>query len=80
MFSLPGELVRRDPETQFVVRKERLTAADLSILSRSMRRRLKRAARSPFDSTVLVVGRDGPDFTGNLVNHRKLVDLGIAEA
>jgi hypothetical protein len=80
MFSLPGELIRRDPETQFLVRKERLEGADLSMLPRSMQRRLKRAARSPFDSTVLVVGRDEPDFKESLASHRQLVDLGIAEA
>ncbi|WP_158226878.1 hypothetical protein [Amycolatopsis vastitatis] len=80
MFSLPGDLVRRDPETQFLVRKERLAGADLSMLPRATQRRLKRAARSPFDSTVLVVGRDEPDFKESLASHRQLVDLGIAEA
>ena len=79
MFSLPGDLVRRDPETQFLVRKEKLAGADLSVLPRSMQRRLKRAARSPFDSTVLVVGRDEPDFEESLAAHRQLIDLGIAE-
>ncbi|MEA5367215.1 hypothetical protein VA596_47345 [Amycolatopsis sp., V23-08] len=80
MFSLPGELVRRDPETQFLVRKEGLAGADLSMLPRSARRWLKRAARSPFDSTVLVVGRDEADFKESLALHLQLVDLGIAEA
>lgn len=80
MFSLPGDLVRRDPETQFLVRKERVAGADLSTLPRSAQRWLKRVARSPFDSTVLVVGRDEPDFKESLASHRQLVDLGIAEA
>ncbi|QKV74195.1 hypothetical protein [Amycolatopsis sp. Hca4] len=80
MFSLPGALVRRDPETQFLVHKERLAGADLSKLPRSVQRWLKRVARSPFDSTVLVVGRDEADFKESLAFHRQLVDLGIAEA
>jgi hypothetical protein len=80
MFSLPGELIRRDPGTQFLVRKEQLAGVDLSMLPRSMQRRLRRAARRPFDSTVLVVGRDEPDFKESLASHRQLVDLGIAEA
>ncbi|WP_410595428.1 hypothetical protein [Amycolatopsis sp. lyj-23] len=79
MFSLPGDLVRRDPETQLLVRKERLAGADLSMLPRSTQRWLKRVARSPFDSTVLVVGRDEPEFKESLAAHRQLIDLGIAE-
>jgi len=51
--------------------------ADLSMLPRSAQRRLKRVARSPFDSTVLVVGRDEADFKESLALHRQLVDLGI---
>lgn len=80
MYCLPGKLIRRDPETQFLVRKEKLVSADLSMLPRSMQRRLKRASRGPFDSTVLVVGREEPDFKESLAAHRQLIDIGIAEA
>ncbi len=80
LFSLPGDLIRRDPETQFLVRKEALAGADTSSLSRVMRLRLKRVQRNAFDSTVLVVGRGNERFADELAEHRKLVDLGIAEA
>ena len=79
LYYLPGDLVKRDPETQFLVRKENLLGADLSALSKIMQRRLKRVERNPFDSTVLVVGRDDENFKKNLPAYRQLVDLGIAD-
>ncbi|WIX98643.1 hypothetical protein QRX60_31840 [Amycolatopsis mongoliensis] len=80
LFSLPGDLVRRNPETQFLVRKECLVDVDLSSFSRVMRLRLKRVGRSIFDSAVLVVGHGSDRFNEDLAEHRKLVDLGVAEA
>ena len=79
-FSLPGDLIRRDPETQFLVRKERLVGVDMSSFSRVMRLRLKRVQRNAYDSTVLVVGRENERFGEELSEHRKLIDLGIADA
>lgn len=80
LFFLPGDLIKRDPETQFLVRKEKVVGADLSKVPATLRTDLKLAERNPYDSTVLVVGREDEDFDEYLAMHRQLVDIGLAEA
>jgi hypothetical protein len=79
MYYIPGDLVRRDPKTQFLVRKSKLVDMDLSEIPKRTQRLLRRVEENPYDSTVIVAARNEEDFGGALSDFQQLVDLGIAE-
>jgi hypothetical protein len=79
LYYLPGDLVRRDPETQFLVRKKHFAGADLSEFPKWARYILERVEENPYDSTVIVAGRAEEDFERTIAEFQQLVDLGIAE-
>ena len=79
MYHLPGDLVVRDPETQVLIRKDRLAAADLSQLPKSTVRMLRRVHENPYGSTAVVAGRAQKNFDEALAELRLLVELGIAQ-
>ncbi|MGW7532546.1 hypothetical protein [Amycolatopsis sp. NPDC054798] len=80
LFHLPGDLIRRNPESQFLAHKKHVEHADLSALSGTQQRLLKRVVKNQHDSTVLVAGRMRADFAARLADLRQLVDLGLATA
>lgn len=79
VFDLPGDLVLRDNATQFIITKtkasefdDRESLPDLADLV------IRKAARSQFDSIVVVAGGDASELAEDLEVLQKLVDLGIA--
>ena len=76
---IPGHLVRRDPETQFLVKRaplEESSQAELPLIGKSYRRRFK---SSPFDSFVAVAPRLSDSFEEIYVQLSELRELGLAE-
>lgn len=76
---VPGDLVRRDPETQFLVRRSSFHGVDpaqLPNLGRVLRRRFTKV---PFDSMVVAAPTRSRQFQDQLDELRELRDLGLAE-
>lgn len=76
---VPGELVRRDPETQFLVKRAPLEAypqAELPFIGKSYRRRF---STSPFDSFVAVAPTRSNTFEKLHAQLSELRALGLAE-
>ncbi|MEU4522967.1 hypothetical protein AB0F52_30195 [Amycolatopsis sp. NPDC024027] len=79
MWDVPGHLVKRDPETQFLVRRDAAAAANIDALPFYAQILIERAAEAPYETSVLAAPARSKDFEEALDAFRKLRDLGIAE-
>ncbi|MFB7339176.1 hypothetical protein ACFCZ6_03870 [Streptomyces hydrogenans] len=75
---IPGHLVRRDPETQFLLHRDRAEAADPEGFSRGARSYLTSARRSPYPTMVIVAPRRSRYFTSMLEDLESLRTARIA--
>ncbi len=76
---VPGNLVRRNPETQFLVKREVLEAhplEELPFIGESYRRRF---STSPFDSLVVVAPTRSDAFSEIHAQLSEMRELGLAE-
>jgi len=76
---VPGHLVRRNPETQFLVKREPLEAyphEELPLIGKSYRRRF---STSPFDSLVVVAPTRSDAFGKIQAQLSEMRELGLAE-
>lgn len=76
---VPGNLVRRNPETQFLVKREVLEAhppEELPFIGKSYRRRF---STSPFDSMVVVAPTRSDSFADIHAQLSEMRELGLAE-
>jgi hypothetical protein len=77
-YMVPGDLVRRDPETQFLLRREVITPAkDRLPIGPSIA--AARFESTPFDSIVAVVGRRSKNFARDLEEFEQVRKAGLAE-
>lgn len=79
-FSLvPGDRVRRDPETQFLLRREVVAQLDGSRIGPYAGGFLRRFETSPFDSLVAIAPRRSNHFRHYLADFERLRRDGLAE-
>jgi hypothetical protein len=76
---VPGHLVRRDPETQLLIHKDRVRDVDPESLPFPARFAAWHALRSPFDTVVAVASLPSKDFARELSELEELRRRGIAE-
>ena len=76
---VPGNLVRRDPETQFLVHREAALAAPPESLPGVAAIVAERAGYSPFDTIVAVAPTRSKNASRYLAHLQVLRDRGIAE-
>ena len=76
---VPGKLVRRNPETQFLVRREAAQAAALDSLPVYVSVLVERAAMSPYETTVAPVPTRSKNADRYRAQLQELRDRGIAE-
>ncbi|MFE2557187.1 hypothetical protein ACFXGT_14385 [Streptomyces sp. NPDC059352] len=79
LYYVPGHLVRRDPETQFLLHRDRLAGVDVKGLPLFAQIALERFDESPFDSIVAVAPRRSANFAERLEAYETLRSLGVAE-
>ncbi len=79
IWDVPGHLVKRDPETQFLIRREAAAAADIDALPEFAKIYVERAAEAPYETSVLAAPIRSKSFEETLNAFRRLRDLGIAE-
>lgn len=79
LYYVPGDLVRRDPETQFLLRREPAANADYRKLPQGAGLFLERFDHTPFDSIVAVAPKRSRRFRDLLDILRGLRTAGIAE-
>ncbi|GLW64880.1 hypothetical protein Arub01_31240 [Actinomadura rubrobrunea] len=75
---VPGELVRRDPETQFLLRREVVVPA-MDSLPRVVRIEASRFEDTPFDSIVAVAPRRSKHFERYLAEFQQAREAGLVE-
>lgn len=78
-YYVPGDLIRRDPETQFLLRRENLAGLDQSKLPEGAGIFLSRFEATPFNSIVAIAPKRSRQFQGLLDILQGLRDAGIAE-
>lgn len=76
---VPGDLVRRDPQTQFLLRRQSLNGIDTAELSSGRRFYFRRFEQMPFDSIVIVAPRHSKYFDDILAELTDLRARGLAE-
>ncbi|HEU5158261.1 MAG TPA: hypothetical protein VFU43_14795 [Streptosporangiaceae bacterium] len=77
-YMVPGDLVRRDPETQFLLRREVITPAkDRLPIGPGIA--ASRFESTPFDSIVAVVSRRSKNFARDLEEFEQVRKAGLAE-
>ncbi|MFF0446654.1 hypothetical protein ACFYT4_09610 [Streptomyces sp. NPDC004609] len=76
---VPGDLVRRDPETQFLLRRESVEALDPRALPKNADQFLDRLASSPFDTMVAIAPKRSRYFRSFLETLQAMRELGLAE-
>jgi hypothetical protein len=77
-YMVPGDLVRRDPETQFLLRRDVVVPAkDQLPIGPSIA--ASRFESTPFDSIVAVVGRRSKNFARDLDEFEQVRKAGLAE-
>jgi hypothetical protein len=77
-YMVPGDLVRRDPETQFLLRREVIAPAK-DQLPVGPNIAASRFDSTPFDSIVAVVGRRSKNFARDLEEFEQIRKAGLAE-
>ena len=78
LYYVPGDLVRRDPETQFLLHRP-AAGADLSGLPVYAEIAVRRFESTPFDSLVAVAPKKSKKFAEILTQYQELRDRGIAD-
>ncbi|MFE3328246.1 hypothetical protein [Streptomyces sp. NPDC059176] len=78
-YYVPGHLVRRDPETQFLIHRDRVAQVDTGKLSVFARIAIERFEVTPFDSIVAVAPRRADYFAEALAGFQELKVMGVAE-
>ncbi len=76
---VPGHLVKRDPETQFLVDKQAAAIADVDTLPGMAQIAAERVLESPYDSIVAVAPTRSKDFQEIMEELVVLRDRGIAD-
>jgi hypothetical protein len=79
---VPAHLIRRDPETQIVVTREKTTSRDwksIHIRNKLWRMALSFCLRGAAQSVVLVAGKQNPEFPDLVADLRMLQKTGLAE-
>ncbi|GIG67621.1 hypothetical protein [Phytomonospora endophytica] len=76
---IPGHLVRRDPETQFLVHRARASAVDSRTLPMAAEIAVELAKLSPYETMVAVAPKRSKRFAAALEELTVLRDLRIAE-
>jgi hypothetical protein len=76
---VPGELVRRDEETQFLLRREVLKDVDLESLPIHAKIYASRFEVTPFDSMVVAAPKRSKTFREQLENLEYMRSAGLAE-
>jgi hypothetical protein len=76
---VPGELVRRNPETQFLIRTEVARSVTLDSLPNYASIVVERAALSPYEATVVPVPTRAKNADKYRTELQILRDRGIAE-
>ncbi|MEU9296741.1 hypothetical protein [Streptomyces sp. NPDC048266] len=79
LYYVPGHLVRRDPETQFLLHRDRIADVDAQALPLFAQIAVDRFDGTPFDSIVAVAPRRSPNFAERLAAYETLRALGVAE-
>ncbi|AWT43735.1 MULTISPECIES: hypothetical protein [Streptomyces] len=79
LYYVPGHLVRRDPGTQFLLHRDRISGIDLQGLSTFARIAVDRFEATPFDSIVAVAPRRADYFAEALAGYEELRQLGVAD-
>jgi hypothetical protein len=77
-YMVPGDLVRRDTETQFLLRRDVITPA-MDQLPVGPSIAASRFESTPFDSIVAVVGRRSKNFARDLEEFEQVRKAGLAE-
>lgn len=77
-YMVPGELVRRDPETQFLVRRE-VVVPVMDSVPFGLRVAASRFESTPFDSIVVVAPRRSKHFERDLAELRGAREAGLVE-
>ncbi len=77
-YMVPGDLVRRDPETQFLLRREVIAEAKRE-LPLGPQIAASRFESTPFESIVAVVSRRSKNFAAELQEFEQLRKAGLAE-
>jgi hypothetical protein len=76
---VPGKLVRRNPETQFLIHREAAQSAALDSLPTYVSILVERAAMSPYETTVAPVPTRSKNADRYRAQLQELRDRGIAE-
>jgi hypothetical protein len=76
---VPGELVRRDEETQFLLRREVLKDVDMESLPVYSKIYVSRFEVTPFDSMVVAAPKRSKTFREQLQNLEYMRSAGLAE-
>ncbi|MEV4106301.1 hypothetical protein [Nonomuraea sp. NPDC049695] len=76
---VPGDLVRRDPRTQFLLRRENLSKLDGRELPKDADILVNQLNLTPFDSTVVVAPTRSKQFRWFLETLEVLREMGLAE-
>jgi hypothetical protein len=76
---VPGDLVRRDVETQFLLRRETLAGVDLTEFPVVARIEASRFEITPFDSIVAIVSKRTKNFERFRDGLEQLRKAGLAE-
>lgn len=76
---VPGELVRRDPETQFLLRRDVVADVDASSLPSFASIAISRFESTPFDSIVAVAPKRSKNFAEIKAHYQELRDRKLAE-
>jgi hypothetical protein len=79
LYYLPGDLVRRDEETQFLLRRDRVAGVDVKELPIFAEIAVRRFEDTPFDSLVAVAPKRHEKFAEMLTAYRVLRERGLAE-
>jgi hypothetical protein len=77
LYYVPGDLVRRDPETQFLLRRP-APDADVSGLPVYAEIAVRRFESTPFDTLVAVAPKKSKKFPEILAHYQELRDRGLA--
>lgn len=78
-YYVPGELIRRDEETQFLLRRESFSGMDVSDLPSYAKIAVDRFEPSPWDSIVAIAPRRSRNFDRRLSELTELRRAGLAE-
>jgi hypothetical protein len=78
-FFVPGDLVRRDPQTQFLLRRETLAGVDLEAFPVRARIAAGRFEVTPFDSIVAIAPKRSKHFARIRDDLEQLRAAGLAE-